>query len=120
LLPFFIRGLPTLPLHWINTDSAGNYQLIDQDPQEEFHPQTANTPPPWDMYSESAGNHTISWTRNPQEEWFFRWALQAQGQEIHLSNWILRNNQLMEADSNVIKMKSKPDMTLIWKFISIL
>jgi hypothetical protein len=32
LLPsrgFFVRGLPTLALHGINSDSAGNYQLID-------------------------------------------------------------------------------------------
>jgi hypothetical protein len=32
LLPsggFFICGLPTLTLHGINSDSAGNYQLID-------------------------------------------------------------------------------------------
>jgi hypothetical protein len=28
---FFIRGLPTLPFHGINSDSAGNYQLIDQE-----------------------------------------------------------------------------------------
>jgi hypothetical protein len=34
LLPsggFFVRGLPTLALHGINSDSAGNYQLIDQE-----------------------------------------------------------------------------------------
>jgi hypothetical protein len=32
LLPsggFFVCGLPTLALHGINSDSAGNYQLID-------------------------------------------------------------------------------------------
>jgi hypothetical protein len=32
LLPsggFFIRGLPTLAFHRINSDSAGNYQLFD-------------------------------------------------------------------------------------------
>jgi hypothetical protein len=32
LLPsggFFVRGLPTLALHGRNSDSAGNYQLID-------------------------------------------------------------------------------------------
>jgi hypothetical protein len=34
LLPsggFFVRGLPTLTLHRINSDSAGNYQLIDEE-----------------------------------------------------------------------------------------
>jgi hypothetical protein len=33
LLPsggFFVRGLPKLSLHGINSDSAGNYQLIDE------------------------------------------------------------------------------------------
>jgi hypothetical protein len=33
LLPsrgFFVRGLPTLALHGINSDSAGNYRLIDE------------------------------------------------------------------------------------------
>jgi hypothetical protein len=28
---FFIHGLPTLALHGINSDSAGNYQLIDKE-----------------------------------------------------------------------------------------
>jgi hypothetical protein len=28
---FFIRGLPTLPLHGINSDSAENYELIDKE-----------------------------------------------------------------------------------------
>jgi hypothetical protein len=28
---FFVRGLPTLALHGINSDSAGNYQLIDEE-----------------------------------------------------------------------------------------
>jgi hypothetical protein len=25
----FVRGLPTLAFHWINSDSAGNYQLLE-------------------------------------------------------------------------------------------
>jgi hypothetical protein len=31
----FIRGLPTLPLHRINSDSAGNHQLIDEEESTE-------------------------------------------------------------------------------------
>jgi hypothetical protein len=34
LLPsggFFVRGLPTLALHGINSDSAGNYQVKDEE-----------------------------------------------------------------------------------------
>jgi hypothetical protein len=27
----FVRGLPTLAFHGINSDSAGNYQLIEAD-----------------------------------------------------------------------------------------
>jgi hypothetical protein len=28
---FFVRGLPTLAFHRINSNSAGNYQLIDME-----------------------------------------------------------------------------------------
>jgi hypothetical protein len=33
---FSIRGLPILPLHGINSDSARNYQLIDENPPEDW------------------------------------------------------------------------------------
>jgi hypothetical protein len=56
LLPFggfFFRGLPTLALHGINSDSAGNYQLKDVEStlRMGFPPGT-----------------TSSGTRNPPEE----------------------------------------------------
>jgi hypothetical protein len=65
LLPsggFFVRGLPTLSLYGINSDSAGNYQLIDEESAERmgFPPAitssgTINPPEEYD----SAGNNQL-------------------------------------------------------------
>jgi hypothetical protein len=51
---FFFRGLPTLAFHGINSDSAGNYQLIDV----EFTVRLGFPP-----------GITRSGTRNPPEEY---------------------------------------------------
>jgi hypothetical protein len=105
LLPFggfFIRGLPTLPFHGINSDSAGNYQLIDLESTVRM-----GFPP----------GITSSGTRNPPEEWDSAGNNQLKAVTISGSastNLIYHDSNLFKKFKyeNVIKMKNKPDAAL--------
>jgi hypothetical protein len=56
---FFIRELPTLSLHGINSDSAGNYQLIDEESTGRISSADCQHSPFHGINSDSATNSRL-------------------------------------------------------------
>jgi hypothetical protein len=72
-------------IHRRNSDSAGNYQLKDEESNGEMVILLGIT---------------SSWTKNPPEKWLFCWELPAHGRRIHRRNgYSTGNYQLMDEES---------------------
>jgi hypothetical protein len=115
LLPsggFFVHGLQTLALHGINRDSAGNYQLIDEESTRrilsadcQYSPSTGKIVIPpgitssWNLIQTSK----IKMCENPQSSNNFRIS--------KFKSNILRRSTFLKF-KYVIKMKNKPDPAL--------
>jgi hypothetical protein len=122
LLPsggFFARGLPTLALNGINSDSAGNYQLIDVEStiRMGFPPRitTSRTRNPPKEYDSSRNNQLMETDSDRHDQNVRKIVKAVTISGSASSNPIYCEGQLFQKFEyeNVIKMKNKPDPALL-------
>jgi hypothetical protein len=73
----FVRGLPTLAFHGINSDSAGNYQLIDEECTGRISSADCQHSQSLGTNSDSAGNYQLMEADSDREDQNVRKILKA-------------------------------------------
>jgi hypothetical protein len=115
---FFVRGLPTLPFHGINSDFAGNYQLIDVESTVRigFPPgiTSSGTRNPPEEYDSAGNNKLMEADSDPQDQNVRKILKAVKILGSASSNPIYYEGQLLKKlkYQNVIKIKNKPDSAL--------